>query len=245
MSGTTSLDDLPLTGSPIDPVQLQVTNTQPQTQVQQGQPLAHNQSQNQLPQAVDSSIQNEKPDTAAAMRNIEEERKQLDIAAQGPHVQAQQNALSQDEASSLVSGLQQASQAGVLSLPSRDITMVSSQVAMDGEARVNYVPQPPPGQPDYIGNTQTADEIIAHSNKIKSREDTMDSIYEEIQTPLLITIMFFMFMIPSVRAFMFKSFPMLLQADGNPTLGGYVYVAALFGLIYYVLNKLLFHFSQV
>lgn len=239
MSGTTNLDDLPLTGSPSDPVQLQVTNTQPQAQ--QGQPLA----QNQLPQAVDSSIQNEKPDAAAAMRKIEEERKQLDIAAQGPRVQAQQNTLSQDEASSLVSGLQQASQAGVLSLPSRDIPMVSSQVAMDGEARVNYVPKPSPGQPDYIGNTQTADEIIAHSNKIKSREDTMDSIYEELQTPLLIAIMFFVFMIPSVRAFMFKSFPMLLQADGNPTLGGYVYVAALFGLIYYVLNKLLFHFSQV
>ena len=239
MSGTTNLDDLPLTGSPSDPVQLQVTNTQ--QQAQQGQPLA----QNQLPQAVDSSIQNEKPDAAAAMRKIEEERKQLDIAAQGPRVQAQQNTLSQDEASSLVSGLQQASQAGVLSLPSRDIPMVSSQVAMDGEALVNDVPKPSPGQRDYIGNTQTADEIIAHSNKIKSREDTMDSIYEELQTPLLIAIMFFVFMIPSVRAFMFKSFPMLLQADGNPTLGGYVYVAALFGLIYYVLNKLLFHFSQV
>lgn len=244
MSGTTSLDDLPLTGSPSDPVQLQVTNNQPQNQgqpqVQQGQPMV----QNQLPQAVDSSIQNEKPDSAAAMRKIEEERKQLDVAAQGQRLQTQ-NTLSQEEASSLVSGLQQASQAGVLSLPSRDIPMVSSQVAMDGEARVNYVPKPPPGQPDYIGNTQTADEIIAHSNKIKSREDTMESIYEELQTPLLIAIMFFVFMIPSVRAFIFKSFPMLLQADGNPTLGGYVYVAALFGLIYYVLNKLMFHFSQV
>ena len=87
--------------------------------------------------------------------------------------------------------------------------MVSSQVAMDGEARVNYVPNSLPGQPDYIGNTQTADEIIAHSNKIKSREDTMESIYEELQTPLLIAIMFFVFMIPSVRAFMFKSFPIL------------------------------------
>lgn len=231
MSGTTNLDDLPLTGSPNDPVQIQVTSNQPHTQ-------------NQLPQAVDSSIQNEKPDAAAAMRRIEEERKQLDIAAQGPRVQGQ-NMLSQDEAMSLVSGLQQASRAGVLSLPSRDIPMVSSQVAMDGEARVNYVPKPPSGQPDYIGNTQTADEIIAHSNKIKSREDTMESIYEELQTPLLIAIMFFVFMIPSVRAFMFKSFPMLLQSDGNPTLGGYVYVAALFGLIYYVLNKLMFHFSQV
>lgn len=216
MSGTTNIDDLPLSGSPGDPVQLQVT---------------------------DASIKNEKPDTAAAMRMLEEERKQLDVASQGQR--AQQHMLSQEDASSLVTGLQQASRAGVLSLPSRDIPMVSSQVNMDQEARVNYVPQSGQAQPDYIGNTQTADEIIAHSNKLKSREDTMDSIYEELQTPLLIGIMFFVFMIPSVRSFMFKSFPMLLQADGNPTLGGYVYIASMFGLIYYVLNKLMFHFSQV
>jgi hypothetical protein len=227
MSGTTSIDELPIAGSPNDPVQLQVSGAPPQ-----------------LPQAQDSSIRNEKVDSAAAMRRMEEERKQLDVSAQGQRIPAQ-HALSQEDASSLVSGLQNAAQAGVLSLPSRDIPMVSSQVAMDGEARVNYVPQPPTGQPDYIGNTQTADEIIAHSNKIKSREDTMDSIYEELQTPLLIGIMFFVFMIPSVRSFMFKSFPMLLQTDGNPTLGGYVYIAGLFGLIYYVLNKLMFHFSQV
>lgn len=218
MSGTTSIDDLPLAGSSNDPVQLQVQS---------------------------NTAQNEKIDTAAAMQRLEEERKQLDLASQGHRAQQPSHQLSQEEASNLVNGLQKASQAGVLTLPSRDIPMVNSQVNMDQEARVNYVPQPQSIEPDYIGNTQSADEIIAHSNKIKSREDTMDSIYDEIQTPLLIAIMFFIFMIPSVRAFMFKSFPMLLQTDGNPTLGGYVYIAGMFGLIYYVLSKLMFHFSQV
>lgn len=218
MSGTTSIDDLPLAGSSNDPVQLQVQS---------------------------NTAQNEKIDTAAAMQRLEEERKQLDLASQGHRAQQPSHQLSQEEASNLVNGLQKASQAGVLTLPSRDIPMVNSQVNMDQEARVNYVPQPQSTEPDYIGNTQSADEIIAHSNKIKSREDTMDSIYDEIQTPLLIAIMFFIFMIPSVRAFMFKSFPMLLQTDGNPTLGGYVYIAGMFGLIYYVLSKLMFHFSQV
>lgn len=233
MSGTTSIDDLPLSsGGSNDPVQLQVS--------QQFQP----QQPSQTLQSVDASLKNEKADSAVAMRKLEEERKQLDMATQGQRMTQQPHQLSQEDASSLVSGLQQASRAGVLSLPSRDIPMVNSQVNMDQEARVNYVPQHPQ-QPDYIGNTQTTDEIIAHSNKIKSRADTMDSIYEEIQTPLLIGIMFFVFMIPSVRAFMFKSFPMLLQNDGNPTLGGYLYIAGMFGLIYYVLSKLMHHFSQV
>lgn len=237
MSGTTSIDELPLSGSSNDPVQLQVGG------MVQGQ--AHQQQGGAGP--VSTSIQNEKADSAAAMRKLEEERKQLDMAAQGRNVQQPQGQqqLSQEEASALVNGIQQASQSGALSLPSRDIPMVSSQVNMDQEARVNYVPAPPQGQPDYIGNTQTADEIIAHSNKIKSREDTMDSIYEELQTPLLIGIMFFVFMIPSVWGFMFKSFPMLIRDDGNPTLGGYIYISGLFALFYYILNKLLHHFSQV
>ena len=239
MSGTTSIDDLPLSGSSGDPVQLQIGAAV-------GAGAGAGGVGGTPSQGASTSIQNEKADSAAAMRKLEEERKQMDMASQGHSMAAAaQQQLSQEDAASLVTGLQQASRTGALSLPSRDIPMVSSHVNMDQEARVNYVPAQPQGHQDYIGNTQTADEIIAHSNKIKSRDDTMESIYEEIQTPLLIGIMFFVFMIPSVRAFMFKSFPMLLQTDGNPTLGGYVYVAGLFGLIYYVLNKLLHHFSQV
>lgn len=222
MSGTTSIDDLPLSGSSKDPVQLQIHPGQ----------------------TIGQDITNDKVDAAAAMRLLEEERKKLDVNSQKPQSALGNLPLSQEDVSNLINGLQRASQAGVLGLPSRDIPMVSSQVKMDNEARVNYIPEQ--GQShDYIGNTQTVDEIITHSNKIKSREDTMDSLYEEIQTPLLIGIMFFVFMIPSVRSFMFRSFPMLLQTDGNPTLGGYVYIAGLFGLIYYVLSKLLHHFSQV
>lgn len=204
-------------------------------------PMSNNNSMGD-PVQLQVQDKNEKVDASMAMRRLEEERKQVDLqSSQRPS----QNmpAMSQEDASMLVSGLQSASQAGALSLPSRDIPMVNSQVKMDQEARVNYVPEPK--ERDYIGNTQTTDEIIAYSNKMKSREETMDSIYDELQTPVLIGILFFVFMIPSVRGFMFKSFPMLLQTDGNPTLGGYVYIASLFGLIYYILNKLLYHFSQV
>ena len=174
------------------------------------------------------------------LQRLEDERKQLDTAGRAPPpVQ-----MSQEETSQFVSGLQQASQTGMTSLPSRDIPMNQSQVNMDQAARANYVPQPPV-QNDYIGNTQTADEIIAHSNMKKQKEDTLDSLYDEIQTPLLIAILFFVFMIPSVRGLLFRSFPMLLKTDGNPTLGGYLYIAGLFGACYFILNKSLIHFSQV
>jgi hypothetical protein len=174
------------------------------------------------------------------LQRLEDERKQLDSMRTGP----QPPPMSQEQASQFVQGLQQASQTGMTSLPSRDIPMNQSQVNMDEVARANYVPMPKQNN-DYIGNTQTADEIIAHSNMKKHQEDSLDSFYDEIQTPLLIAILFFVFMIPSVRALLFKSFPMLLKTDGNPTLGGYLYIAGLFGTFYFVLNKALVHFSQV
>jgi hypothetical protein len=218
MSGTTSIDELPLPGIGSNgggggAVQMQVQEM------------------------------NEKVDTSAAMKQLEAEREKLNMTANNATKPQQTPSLSQEETSQLVSGLQQASQGGVLSLPSRDIPMDSAGVKMDQEAHVNYIPSS--DKQDYIGNTQTADEIIMHSNKMKNREDTMDTLYEEIQTPLLIAILFFIFMVPSVRGFLFKSFPSLLQTDGNPTLGGYMYIATLFGLFYYILNKLLHHFSQV
>ena len=174
------------------------------------------------------------------LQRLEDERKQLDAVgvSQAP-VQ-----MSQEQTSQFVNSLQQASQTGMTSLPSRNIPMDQSQVNMDTAARANYVPQPTI-HTDYIGNTQTADEIIAHSNMKKQKEDTLDSLYDELQTPMLIAILFFVFMIPSVRALLFKSFPMLLKTDGNPTLGGYLYIAGLFGTCYFVLNKTLIHFSQV
>lgn len=213
MSGTTSIDDLPMTGNQ--------NNGAVQMQVQE---------------------KNEKVDSMVAMKQMEAEREKIDIA-NNMNKQQQVPTMSQEETSNLVSGLQQASQGGVLSLPSRDIPMDSNNVNMDKEAHVNYIPNKVNN--DYIGNTETADEIIMHHNTVKKREDTMETIYEEIQIPLLISIVFFIFMIPSVKGLLFRSFPMLLQTDGNPTLGGTVYISGIFGLTYYILNKLLHHFSQV
>jgi hypothetical protein len=209
MSGTTSIDELPISGSSNNSVQMQIQEI------------------------------NQKVDTAAAMKQLEAEREKLNtVSPQQPGP-----IMSQEETSMLVSGLQQASQGGVLSLPTRDIPMDGGNIKMDNQARVNYIPDT--NHQDYIGNSQSADEIIMHNNQTKHREDTMDTLYEEIQTPLLISILFFIFMVPSVRSFLFKSFPMLLQTDGNPTLGGYIYIAGLFGVLYYILNKLLHNLSQV
>lgn len=176
---------------------------------------------------------------AKDLQRMEEERRQLSVP-QGPA----DIPMSQEEASQLVQGLQMASRSGALALPSRDIPMDQSQVNMDQEARANFVPVLTTQQ-DYIGNTQNTDEIIAHSNMKKQKEDTWDKLYDELQAPIIIAVLFFVFKIPNVQSLLFRSFPMLLKTDGNPSLGGYLYLASIFGLSYFILNKTLQHLSQV
>lgn len=199
---------------------------------------SHNETPMAQPVKIEVTEQNSKVDMSA-LKALEEERNKMTV----PTAQGGQP-MTEEQTSLFVQGLQQASQQGVLSLPSREIPMNQASVKMDEAARVNYVPRHE-SETDYIGNTQTTDDIIRHNNMQKRKDDTIDSFYEEVHTPILISVLFFLFMIPSVRAFLFKSFPMLLKTDGNPTLGGYAYVACTFGLCYYILDKAVLHFSQV
>lgn len=220
MSGTTDIDQLPLMNSNQQDgghaVQMQVS---------------------EMNQPVDASI---------ALKQLEMERDKITATqnTQGNQQQMSQQ-LTQNETNAIMSGINQASQGGMLSLPSRDIPMEPSKMKMDQESHVNYIPQQNMNQPDYIGNTQTADEIIMHHNSVKARENTIDTLFEELQTPILIGIIYFIFSIPSVRTFLFRSFPSLLNLDGNPTTGGIFYVSIVFGGVYYVINKLLKHFSAI
>ena len=170
------------------------------------------------------------------IRRIEEERNQLMSQNNVPQV-------SSNDMSQFMNGLQQATSNGLLAMPSRDIPQIVSQVEMDNQARSDYIPQS--ASNDYIGQMMSNDEIIKYHQRKKTKEDTIDVIYEELQTPILISILFFIFQLPLIKKQVFKFFPSLLKSDGNPSLGGYLYSSLLFGTGYYVLNKIMKHFSEI
>lgn len=184
------------------------------------------------------SEENSKVDMSA-YNALQEERNKL--TQPGPQ-NGGPGPLSEDMSAKLVQGLQEASKNGGLDLPSSSVPIDESAVKMDQEARANFVPEAPK---DYIGNSQTTDEIIRHAKAQQHKADLADNIYEELHAPVMIAIMFFVFMMPSVRSFLFRSFPFLLQNDGNPTIGGYAYTAFLFGGSFWVLNKILKPLSQI
>jgi len=151
--------------------------------------------------------------------------------------------LDQTTISQIVSGLQQAATAGATQLPSRDIPMNTSGHSNDAQVQPNYVPMHE-RQADYIKDyEQTSDDMIDNYNKNVNRSNSLDDMYNEIQTPLLLAVLYFLFQLPFFRKFLFGYFPVLFSNDGNLNINGFLFTSALFGLLFYALNKVTNHFG--
>jgi hypothetical protein len=147
--------------------------------------------------------------------------------------------LDQSTISQIVNGLQQASLAGATSLPSRDISLNTEQLTQDVYIQPNYVP--PPTNRDYIVDS---DEDINNYYKKEKTEQSLDSIYDELQGPLLLAVLYFLFQLPFFKKNLFKYLPFLCHTDGNYNFNGLIFTCALFGFIYYLLSTTVKKFSK-
>ena len=147
--------------------------------------------------------------------------------------------LDQSTISQIVNGLQQASLAGATSLPSRDIPLNTEQLTKDVEVQPNYIPAPQ--MRDYINET---DEDINNYYRSEKMENSLDSVYDELQAPLLLAVLYFLFQLPFFKRGILKYLPFLCHTDGNYNFNGLLFVCALFGFIYYSLSKTVKHFSK-
>jgi len=164
---------------------------------------------------------------------------------QGPN-QGQQNqglSLDQTTISQIVSGLQQATISGATQLPSRDIPMNTTGHSTDPQIQPNYVP-PPQNNIDYIKNYEQTSDMINEYNKNARQHDSLDDMYNEIQTPLLLAVLYFLFQLPFFRKFLFQYFPALFSKDGNFNINGFLFTSVLFGLLFYSLNKITNQFGS-
>ena len=144
--------------------------------------------------------------------------------------------------SQIVSGLQTASRNGSTQLPSRDISMNTTGITTDPYIQTNYVP-PPQQNVDYIRNYEQTTDMIDDYNKNMRTNNSLDDIYNEIQVPLLLAVLYFLFQLPFSRKFLFSYFPILFSTDGNMNINGFLFTSILFGLLYYLLNKITTHFG--
>jgi hypothetical protein len=172
----------------------------------------------------------------------------LSASEQGTNMQQPQGgggvSLDQTTISQIVNGLQQASVNGATRLPSRDIPMTTSGLNTDPYVQPNYVPLPPQNQhTDYIKNHENHEDMIDDYNKSSNRQNSLDDMYNEIQLPLLLAVLYFLFQLPFFRKFLFGYFPILFSNDGNLNINGFLFMSILFALMFYLINKVTNHFS--
>jgi len=150
--------------------------------------------------------------------------------------------LDQSTINQIVSGLQQASISGTTQLPSRDIPMNTSGISVDPQVVPNYIPQSPLNH-DYIKNYEHAGDIVNNYNRSKQMNDSLDDVYNEIQTPLLLSVLYFLFQLPFFKKILFTYIPFLFSNDGNFNLNGYLFTSLLFGVLFHLIMKITTYFG--
>jgi len=146
-----------------------------------------------------------------------------------------------DYSAKLSAALQEASNTGATNLPPRDIPHDTLPHQHDKQTTPDFIPEQ---KDDYIGNILDNEKII-YNNQIKQNKiDNVEFIYEQIQMPLLISVIYFVFQIPLFKRWLFKLMPKLFKPDGNANIYGYIFNSILFGLTYFIMTKSILYINN-
>jgi len=140
------------------------------------------------------------------------------------------------------SSLQEASSAGMTSLPSRDIPMNPSMVNSDVQTQPNYINNG--NNVDYIQNHQTNQSIQQQQQQTVQKQDTFDTLFNEYHALILIGILYFMFQLPYVKNVFKQLFPTLYNESGKMETTGHLFISISFALSYYIITKGIISFAQ-
>jgi hypothetical protein len=223
MSGTTAIASLPNNTQQLNNnVGINISEKVPQTNTVSSQVQMQNVINNQMNANSLDNIQ------------IQAQPQQQPLQQVQPGQQSQQQL--QQEMNTLVSNIQQASANGGTGLPSRDIPQNTTHLAIDHQVQQNNVVN---DSSDYLKHMPNLDSTLENRVRVKNIRDNKKYILEEIQIPLLVSLLFIIFQMPVSKQFFKKNFKFLYNNENNYTLKGYIFMSVIFGAAYYIGIKLL------
>jgi len=151
--------------------------------------------------------------------------------------------LSQQDINEIVKGIQTASQQNLTKLPSRDIPMDTTRITTDNTVRPNYVPEPT--NVDYIQQEDNLQTILESKQKAQKHNDRMNDLYDEVQTPLFVTLLFFFFQLPFFKKLLRKNLSSMFNKDGTDNFSSYILKSTLFGFMFFGLSKVTKYISEI
>lgn len=132
-------------------------------------------------------------------------------------------------------------------LPSRDIPMDQSRYQQDEEVQPNYIPRAKLTS-DYVKDYEdvTLENIRKHENR-KEKTSMVDRILSDLQTPILVALMFFIFQMPMMNTMFYRNFSFLsvYNTDGNINFYGITLKSLLFGGIFYSLQNTVNYLTDI
>ena len=139
-----------------------------------------------------------------------------------------------------VSGLQRATTSGLTALPMRDVPRNTESVVSDEQTVPNYIPRDPV---DYIReHHENSRSFMDHRAKMANQSESLDVIYDTLQVPILLAILYFTFQLPVMRKYLLLYLPSIFNKDGNHNLSGLLFISVLFSCTYYGINFVLNQF---
>lgn len=139
-----------------------------------------------------------------------------------------------------VSGLQRATSSGLTALPIRDVPRNTESVVSDEQTVPNYIPRDPV---DYIReHHENTRSFMDHRAKTANQSESLDVIYDTLQVPILLAILYFTFQLPVMRKYLLLYLPSIFNKDGNHNLSGLLFISVLFSCTYYGINFVLNQF---
>ncbi len=124
-------------------------------------------------------------------------------------------------------------------LPSRDIPTDQTYYQQDIEITPNYIPKPKSTR-DYVKEQEEVTEEIIQKHKSKTvYSEKVNDLFNDFQIPILVSILYFIFQMPSVNTFLYKNFSFLSihNLDGNINFYGVFFKSILFGTALYSMYK--------
>lgn len=133
------------------------------------------------------------------------------------------------------------------SLPSRDIPMQTDTYNIDENVQPNYIPKPKK-RVDFVEkhHDMTEQNLLEYEQK-KYRENKLDAILDDLQMPIFVALLFFLFQLPMINTLIFKRFSFLsiYNDDGNFNFYGLLLKSLLFGNFFLFSNKIINFFSTL
>ena len=125
--------------------------------------------------------------------------------------------------------------------------MQQLEYQQDEEIQANYVPRAKLTS-DYIREYELSSEkTLKHHEQTKYREQMAGDLFSQLQIPILVAILYFIFQMPIINTLLRKyfSFLSIYHDDGNFNFMGLLLKSSLFGSLFYSIQTVSYKLSTL